>query len=156
MPKEWKPEEHAQAVKVPRNQPAQTQNPMPFAGYQGGSQQWQDQQIQQQTKRENWLYQNQQFGLQEGWMNQPVTPAGRGFWENPQRIARYHLAAQAAPPGWTPPPWMDKNLLGKAYEYLKITNNNKPWYQWESPAPDDPILPVMRGILTRPAGDCRG
>lgn len=98
------------------------------------------------TQRQRFLYINEQAGINAtGVMNAQIQP-GRGFWENPLRIARYHQAAKAAPPGWQAPDWMNVDALSKAYSYFEQLNKGKPWFEWDYPAIDDPIVEHLRSM----------
>lgn len=60
------------------------------------------------------------------------------YWENPQRVARYHNAIKAAPPGWQAPDWLDVDSINQAYDWLKFRNQDTPWTEWKYLPSDDP------------------
>lgn len=74
-------------------------------------------------------------------------PQQPGYWENPQRVARYYLAMKAGE--ITQPAWLDKTGLDQTYKYLERKNEGKPWWEWTL-APNDPALPYIRGMATPP------
>lgn len=73
-----------------------------------------------------------------------------GYWENPQRVARYYNLIRTAPPGWTPPPWLDTQAVSEAYHYLRYKNQNKDWTEWKSLPDDDPATPALRSMPAPP------
>ncbi len=79
-----------------------------------------------------------------------------GFWDNPQRIARYYLAAtQTLPPGAKPPSWLDLPALGMAYTYYQARNPATPWYLWDYPTADDPVRQITGGLAKPPITSVR-
>jgi hypothetical protein len=72
-----------------------------------------------------------------------------GYWENPQRVARYYNFLQTAPKE-SIPPWIDAKAVTEAYQYLQFRNNGKPWQQWGSLDPSDPGSSFLKGIATPP------
>jgi hypothetical protein len=79
-----------------------------------------------------------------------MVPKGQGFWENPQRVARYHQMLQTMPPGTKPPEWVDAQAVDAAFKYLQTQNRDKPWYMWNALAEDDPVRSYLQQMPTPP------
>lgn len=79
-------------------------------------------------------------------------PGKIGYWENPQRVARYYNAFRAAEMGkGDAPPWIDRDSIDTAYKYLEFRNSGKPWYRWQPLAEDDPGTAYLRSLTAPPA-----
>lgn len=77
-------------------------------------------------------------------------PSKIGFWENPQRVARYYNAFRAGDMDQTPA-WLDRESIDTAYKYLEFRNQGKPWYRWDPLAEDDPGTAYLRSLASPPA-----
>jgi len=75
------------------------------------------------------------------------------FWEDPMRVARWHNAVASAPPGWTPPPWLDVLKLAQAYNYFAQKNGNTPWTEWKYLNVADPGRQWLQNSLQLPPTD---
>jgi len=68
----------------------------------------------------------------------------RGYWENPQRIARYQAIKETQPfdseiqRQAAMPPWYNAKVMGDAYKKLSEQNAGKPWWLWNYLPYDDP------------------
>ena len=80
-----------------------------------------------------WEYQKQNT-------NRPI-----GFWENPQRIARFKDYIDANPDAVLPT-WLDKDVINSAYSYLQYANHNKPVQEWGVLTDQDPITDALRSL----------
>jgi len=79
-------------------------------------------------------------------------PGKIGYWENPQRVARYYNAFKAADMGeGVTPGWIDKGSIDTAYKYLQFRNEGKPWYRWQPLTEDDPGTAYLRSLTAPPA-----
>jgi hypothetical protein len=74
----------------------------------------------------------------------------RSYWENPQTVARYHMAMQAQGPDWKPPDYINRDQISAANDYLSARNNGAPWWQWKALNPDDPGRAFLQSIPTPP------
>lgn len=72
------------------------------------------------------------------------------YWDNPQRVAQYANVIESAPPGWTPPPWMDAQKIVEARDELAKANDYNPWYDWTAISPNDPLKDLLRSIPEPP------
>jgi hypothetical protein len=72
------------------------------------------------------------------------------YWEDPHRVARWHNAIQSMPPGWEAPEWLDVDSIEAAYEYMKYTNKDLPWYSWKWLSPTDPGREFLKGLSAPP------
>lgn len=95
-------------------------------------------------------------GILLQYINQPyekyaVANNDMGYWENPTRIARYNAMIKNAPKSWTPPEWLDTDLVATANNYLSIQNQGKPWWQWKALPEDDPVNVFLRDNTQMPA-----
>ena len=79
-------------------------------------------------------------------------PGGqRSYWENPQRVARYHDYIRSQPPEWKPPDWLDVPTIETAYRWFEYRNEGKPWHQWKYlPAENDEVTDWLRKLPTPP------
>jgi GGDEF domain-containing protein len=108
---------------------------------------------------DEWLEQNRQYESQyianqaediyAGWRPQAGYPVT--YWENPQRVARYHDLRQAMGPEWQPPDWLDAGLNDAAYEYYKHVNGGNPNPNtWLNLDQNDPMREVLRSMPPPP------
>lgn len=75
------------------------------------------------------------------------------FWQDPQRVARWHNAIKAAPPGATLPEWMTPDFVQQveqAYKYFEFRNNGESWTNWKYLNPADQALPLLAGMNVPP------
>ena len=68
-----------------------------------------------------------------------------GFWENPQRIARFKDYIDKNPAAVLPE-WLDKNVVNTAYEYLKYANGYKTPDQWGALQEDSPVAQALKQL----------
>lgn len=73
-----------------------------------------------------------------------------GYWQEPQRVARYYHAMQTLPPGTPTQPWMDLDKLSQAYGYLQQKNKGSAWYTWDRLEDDDPGNELLAAIPLPP------
>lgn len=74
----------------------------------------------------------------------------KSYWDNPVKVARYHQALKALPPETEPPPWLNREEIDLAYEYMNRANNGAPWWQWKYLNREDPGLQFIQGIQPPP------
>jgi hypothetical protein len=72
------------------------------------------------------------------------------YWENPRQVARYYNVLQSMPSTWEAPAWLNKDEITAAYDYLKATNQDAPWWEWKYLHPDDPGRAFLQGIQQPP------
>jgi hypothetical protein len=72
------------------------------------------------------------------------------FWQDPFRVSRMYAAIQAAPKGWTPPPWLNVDQVKAAYNWFKFRNGNTPVSEWKWLPADDPGNSFLAGMQNPP------
>lgn len=73
-------------------------------------------------------------------------PAGSGYWNDPQKVARYYHMLQVQDPQKTPD-WLPADDIQAAYNYFRVTNKGRPWWEWKA---DPNIAPVLDQIQPPP------
>jgi len=74
---------------------------------------------------------------------------GRGYWEDPKRIARYHNFIRTAPPNWQQPEWLDIPGIEAAHKYFTETQGAD-WTQWKYLPEEDDATQFLRNTMQQP------
>jgi len=74
----------------------------------------------------------------------------QSYFEDPNKLARYHTLIQSSPEGWQAPEWMDVAGIESAYKWMEFRNNGEPWTNWKPLAEDDPGLKFIRTLSQPP------
>ena len=82
--------------------------------------------------------------------NYSVVPKDSSYWESPSRIVRWNDVIRTAEPDWTPPPFVDKEAIQTAYQYMSYKNNGEPWQNWKPLDTQDPMLAQLRQMKAPP------
>lgn len=70
------------------------------------------------------------------------------YWEDPMNVARAVLAQRVQPPGGAPLPVDER--VNAAFDLFRARNNNRPWYEWQPLATDDPSRAFLQSISLPP------
>jgi len=73
---------------------------------------------------------------------------GRGFWENPQRIAKYYNYIKTRPPNEPLPDWINPEAISQAYKWMEFRNEGRSPEEWKWLPQDDPAIPFLNSLPT--------